>query len=105
MWLGSSITNMEPSKAVILLRNFATAALQANDTLLVGVDHCRDINKIKSAYSESSEQWKAYVKNGIRNAGVVLGRDAAHLTAGAENWELVTRWDAENGRHMVLLHS
>ncbi|OIW29130.1 hypothetical protein CONLIGDRAFT_682048 [Coniochaeta ligniaria NRRL 30616] len=100
MWLGSSVTNMEPAEAIAFLRNLATSGLQDDNMLLIGVDHCRDTDKIKAAYSETSGRWKAYVRNGIRNAGVLLGRHGAPLTAGAERWELVTRWDKENGRHM-----
>jgi uncharacterized SAM-dependent methyltransferase len=101
LWLGSSVTNMHLPEATNFLGRFATGALKAGDTFLVGVDHCRDIKKVKAAYSEESDCWKAYIRNGVKNAGAILGGDAAVKMNGGSNWEYVTRWDRVNGRHMV----
>lgn len=101
LWLGSSLSNMPLLEVITLLSKFVTGALKAGDTFLIGVDHCRDMDKVKAAYSESSDCWKAYVRNGVKNAGKVLGGDAATKLNGGLNWEYVTRWDAVNNRHMV----
>ncbi|CAI7592998.1 unnamed protein product [Penicillium viridicatum] len=105
LWLGSSLTNMSLPQASIFLGRFATGVLRAGDTLLVGVDHCRDIKKVKAAYSEESDCWRAYVRNGVKNAGAILGGDAAAKMNGGSNWDYVTRWDTVNGRHMRFVRS
>lgn len=102
MWLGSSFTNLPPSEAAGFLRNFASKdVLKPTDTLLVGLDRCRDVPKVKAAYSEDLDCWRAYIKNGVANAGSILGGDAINKLDGGSSWEYVARWDATEKKQMV----
>lgn len=109
MWLGSSFTNLRPTQAAQFLRKFTAAAttgkggstkgpnvLKRGDWMLVGIDRCRDIGKVKSAYSDKSIHWQRYGQNGLRNAAKITG--AAAL---ADEWTYVARWDESTGRHVV----
>lgn len=107
MWLGSSFTNLGPAQAADFLRQFTTAAttsssgtnaavLQRGDWMLVGIDRCRDVDKVKAAYSDRSVHWQSYGQNGLRNAAKVVG-DAALV----DDWTYVARWDESRGRHVV----
>lgn len=102
LWLGSSLSNLSPPDVAAFLRRFAIDdVLNPGDTLLIGLDRCRDVQKVKAAYSEQSESWKEFVRNGVRNAGLILGGDATSKLDGSSNWEYIGRWNAVDGKHMV----
>lgn len=102
LWLGSSLTNLHPADAVAHLQKFTgNDVLGPGDTILVGLDRCRDVSKVKSAYSESSQCWQAYMRNAVRSAGLILGGDAKSKLDESSSWEYVARWDSVNGKHMV----
>lgn len=104
LWLGSSFTNVPPTDAAEFLRQFTNEdILNPGDTIIVGLDRCRDVEKVKDAYREDSESWKAYIRNGVRNTGAILGNDAAMKLDGSGDWIYVARWDALEGKHMVRI--
>lgn len=97
MWLGSSFTNLRPVQASRFLWQFTRdGILRPGDFMLIGIDRCRDVDKVTAACSDSSEQWQQYIQNGLRSAAKIVG-DASL----AEDWTYVARWDAEEGRHVV----
>jgi uncharacterized SAM-dependent methyltransferase len=103
LWLGSSFTNVAPPSAAEFLRRFVTNdVLQAGDKLLIGIDRCQDVDKVKAAYWQGAECWKAYVRNGVKTAGMILGTDEAiSQLDGSSDWEYVARWDEVENRHVV----
>lgn len=97
MWLGSSFTNLKPVQAAKFLRQFTQeGVLQTGDFMLIGIDRCREVEKVTAAYSDTSERWQQYIQNGLYTAAHTVG-DASL----AEDWTYVARWDAEEGRHLV----
>ncbi|OAL55035.1 hypothetical protein IQ07DRAFT_596465 [Pyrenochaeta sp. DS3sAY3a] len=101
LWLSSSISNATPADAAIALRTFAgEAILRRGDTILVGLDRCRNANKVQAAYSEQSPCWKEYIRNGIRNAGAAVGLEATQYLDGGDNWDYISYSIPEEGRHM-----
>jgi uncharacterized SAM-dependent methyltransferase len=102
LWLGSSLSNLTPQDATKFLREFVTKdTLRPGDSLLIGLDRCRTDDKVKAAYSEDSKCWRDYIRNGVRNAGMIMGNEAAIQLDGGSNWEYVARWVAAEGKHMV----
>ncbi|EAW14925.1 L-histidine N(alpha)-methyltransferase [Aspergillus clavatus NRRL 1] len=101
MWLGSSFTNMKPTEAARFLRQFTrNGVLQPGDLMLVGIDRCRQVDKVMAAYSVSSPSWQRYVQNGMRNAAEILQEESL-----VGDWEYVARWDAAEGRHVRFAKS
>ncbi|KAI6914358.1 hypothetical protein KC318_g653 [Hortaea werneckii] len=97
MWLGSSFTNLNPLQAARFLRDFVeNGKLLPGDLLLVGIDRCRDVEKVTAAYSDSSQHWQRYVQNGLLNAAKSIGEATL-----ANDWTYVARWDPLKGRHLV----
>jgi uncharacterized SAM-dependent methyltransferase len=100
MWLGSSFTNLVPQEAARFLRQFSCdSIMQAGDFMLVGIDRCRDIVKVKAAYNERSRCWQDYVLNGVSTAADLTNLPG--LYSSGDDWEYVARWDADQGRHVV----
>ena len=103
-WLGSSITNLSPQEAAnFLCKLAADDVLKSDDTLLIGLDRCRDVEKVKAAYGEYSDCWQTYIKNGIRNAGALIGGNATSKLDGGQDWVYVARWDSLRNKHMVRI--
>ncbi|QMW46651.1 hypothetical protein G4B11_010106, partial [Aspergillus flavus] len=101
MWLGSSFTNLKPVQAAKFLRQFTQeGVLQTGDFMLIGIDRCREVEKVTAAYSDTSERWQQYIQNGLYTAAHTVG-DASL----AEDWTYVARWDAEEGRHLRFVRS
>ena len=99
LWLGSSFTNVAPRSAAEFLRQFVTnEILQAGDKLLIGIDRCQDVDKIKAAYCPGAGCWRAYVRNGVKTAGMILG---VSQLDGSPDWEYVARWDVVERKHVV----
>jgi len=101
LWLGSSFSNLTPPDAAKFLQKFATdAILKPRDSILIGLDRCRTVDKVKAAYGEDSKCWRAYIKNGVRNAGMIIGNEAVAQLDGGSNWKYVARWVEAEGKHM-----
>jgi len=107
LWLGSSFTNVPPPSAAKFLRRFVTNdILQVGDKFLIGIDRCQDVDRIKAAYWQGAECWRAYVRNGVKTAGMILGvDDAMSQLDGGSDWEYVARWDANEGKHVRFVRS
>lgn len=100
LWLGSSLTNMTPAEGVGFLGRLARECLRPQDTLLVGVDICRDIETVMTAYGTS--RWHTYIANGLGNARRILGAPGAKIFGDpARDWEYVACWDPVDSRHVV----
>ncbi|KAE8315332.1 histidine-specific methyltransferase [Aspergillus transmontanensis] len=101
MWLGSSFTNLKPVQAAKFLRQFTQeGVLQTGDFMLIGIDRCRDVEKVTAAYSDTSERWQQYIQNGLYTAAHTVGDESL-----AEDWTYVARWDAEKGCHVRFVRS
>lgn len=73
--------------------------------MLIGLDRCRNVEKVEAAYGESCQCWQDYIRNGIKSAGLSLGGQAEDVLDGSENWNYVGRWDEDEGRHMRFARS
>ncbi|KAJ6005672.1 Ergothioneine biosynthesis protein 1 [Penicillium sp. IBT 35674x] len=95
--MGSSIGNFNRSDAAGFLGGFSKL-LGPSDFLLIGLDACKDPEKVYSAYNDSQGVTRAFYENGLRHANSVLGFEAFR----PGDWEVVTGYDTENGCHQAF---
>jgi uncharacterized SAM-dependent methyltransferase len=107
LWFGSSITNMDPEEVISFLRSLSSDHMpHVDDKILIGIDLCGDVDKIKASYGENFPIREQFMRNAIQNTGEILGGDARGILDGhAERWEYVARWDSASRRHMVSVAS
>ncbi|WEW57397.1 hypothetical protein PRK78_002864 [Emydomyces testavorans] len=95
--MGSSIGNFAQSEAASLLGGFART-LGPNDSLLIGLDSCKDPQKVFRAYHDSKNVTRKFYLNGLVNANSILGFDAFQ----GDEWDVVGEYDEENGCHKAF---
>jgi EasF-like predicted methyltransferase len=91
LYLGSTLGNFEKADAAEFLSSFA----QADCSFLLGLDGCKDEERVLNAYNDPDGMNHRFVKNGLKHANRVLGREAFDL----DKWRVVGDWDAEKGAH------
>lgn len=99
LWLGSSAGNFSLEGVAAFLRTWAAEALRegSRDSMLVGLDGCKDGEKVLLAYNDPKGLTRDFILNGLWNANAVLG--TPHFVPG--EWEYVGEWNAEEGRHQA----
>ncbi|KAI9757176.1 MAG: hypothetical protein M4579_003566 [Chaenotheca gracillima] len=94
--LGSSIGNFSRPEAADFLASFARA-LRRTDWLLIGLDGCKDPEKVFHAYNDREGVTHDFYRNGLIHANEVLGESAFVL----DDWNIFGEYDAEAGRHQA----
>ncbi|KAI9718460.1 MAG: hypothetical protein M1828_006705 [Chrysothrix sp. TS-e1954] len=92
--LGSSIGNFGRADAASFLKGFGDA-LGPCDSLLVGIDSCKDAKRVWHAYNDRKNVTQRFYMNGLRHANRVLGTDAFKL----DEWKAVGEFSREKGCH------
>ncbi|KAA1474686.1 hypothetical protein DENSPDRAFT_804521 [Dentipellis sp. KUC8613] len=95
MLLGSSLGNFACGADTEFLKSLPLRP-GSGDTLLLGLDHCQDEEKIVPAYNDAKGLTKSFVMNGLKGAGRALGDEALF---DENKWEYVGRYDAHNHCH------
>ncbi|KIW01917.1 dimethylhistidine N-methyltransferase [Verruconis gallopava] len=96
--MGSSIGNFARHEAVRFLRSFSDV-LQTSDVLLIGIDACKDPDKVFRAYNDSQGVTHEFVLNGLQHANQLLGHDAFDV----EKWRVIGEYDEVNGKHHAFV--
>jgi uncharacterized SAM-dependent methyltransferase len=98
---------MDPEEVIFFLRSLSSDHMpHKDDKILIGIDLCGDVDKIKASYGENFPIREQFMRNAIQNTGEILGGDASGILDGhAERWEYVARWDSASRRHMVSVAS
>ena len=96
--MGSSIGNFKRHEAIGFLKEFA-ATLQPGDNLLIGVDACKDADKVYHAYNDKEGVTHDFVLNGLKQANRLLGTEAFNL----DHWKVIGEFDVEAGRHHAFV--
>lgn len=99
LWLGSSAGNFNLEGVAGFLRTWAADALRAgsHDSMLIGLDGCKDGEKVLLAYNDPQGLTRDFILNGLWNANEVLG--TSYFVPG--EWGYVGEWNAEEGRHQA----
>ncbi|TFK24379.1 hypothetical protein FA15DRAFT_417191 [Coprinopsis marcescibilis] len=85
IFLGSSIGNFPRKDAAPFLRSLPLRP-GAGDTLLLGLDHDNDKEKIERAYNDCKGYTKRFKMNALKNAGRTLGDDSLF---NEDKWEYI----------------
>ncbi|TCD60398.1 hypothetical protein EIP91_010236 [Steccherinum ochraceum] len=101
LFLGSSLGNFTPGEDAAFLRSLPLKPGSGN-TLLLGLDHTNEGEKIESAYNDSQGITRAFIMNGLKNAGRVLGDESLFDET---KWEYVGKYNAEKRRHEAYYRS
>ncbi|PYH48472.1 uncharacterized protein BP01DRAFT_371431 [Aspergillus saccharolyticus JOP 1030-1] len=75
LWMGNTIANMELVKAASLLASFRQACAAVPCAFVVGVDGCRDEERLAAAYDMSQGPFYAFMRNGLVTANRLLGAE------------------------------
>lgn len=94
--MGSSIGNFTHSSAAEFLGGFSKI-LGPSDFMLVGLDGCKDPEKVFRAYNDSEGVTRQFYENGLSHANRVLGYEAFKH----DDWEIVTGYDTDQGCHQA----
>jgi EasF-like predicted methyltransferase len=96
--MGSSIGNFSREDGAGFLRNIS-AALQPGDALLVGIDACKNPEKVFHAYNDRDGVTHKFILNGLIHANRLLGYDAFDI----KQWRVIGEYDNTNGRHHAFV--
>lgn len=94
MSMGSSIGNFTRSEAAGFLREFAKTLL-SSDSMLIGLDSCKDPEKVFKAYNDSKGITRQFYLNGLQHANAILG----HNYFKNDEWDVVGTYDGDDGCH------
>ncbi|KAL7274068.1 hypothetical protein RUND412_003052 [Rhizina undulata] len=100
LWLGSSIGNFDREGAADFIQNFTRDALApgSKDCMLIGVDGCKDMEKVYTAYNDPHGVTERFILEGLWNANKILGGE--YFKHG--DWEYVGEWNGTLGRHQAF---
>lgn len=97
MSMGSSLGNFSRSGAADFLSRFAKV-LGPFDCMVIGLDACKNSEKVYKAYNDSKGITRRFYENGLLNANSVLGSEVFDL----DKWEVVTHYDPIEGHHQAF---
>ncbi|KAK2733980.1 hypothetical protein FQN55_003076 [Onygenales sp. PD_40] len=92
--MGSSIGNFTRADAAQFLHGFSKV-LGSSDTMLLGIDSCKNPEKVFKAYNDSYGVTRDFYLIGLSNANSILGFDAFKI----EEWDVVGLYDEVAGCH------
>lgn len=94
--MGSSIGNFTRPEAARFLNQFSKM-LGPSDSMLIGIDSCKDPEKVYKAYNDSQGVTKDFYMIGLSHANSILGFDVFKK----EDWDVIGVYDEEAGCHMA----
>lgn len=95
--LGSSIGNFNRADAAQFLAGFSET-LSSTDSMLIGLDACKDPDKVFKAYNDSEGVTHQFYTNGLVRANSILGSEAFRV----EDWDAFGAYDEVNGCHQAF---
>jgi L-histidine Nalpha-methyltransferase / hercynylcysteine S-oxide synthase len=91
LFLGSTLGMFLHGEDAAFLNTLPLRA-DKGDTLLIGIDMCRDIPRIERAYNDTAGVSRRFILNGLKTAGRALGDESLFPQ---EKWEYKTRFNVE----------
>lgn len=96
--LGSSIGNFERQAGADFVKQFADI-LQPGDSMLIGLDGCKDPERVYHAYNDRDDVTHQFILNGLKHANRLLQTEAFNF----QIWRVVGEFDAAAGRHHAFV--
>ncbi|PVH94617.1 hypothetical protein DM02DRAFT_692683 [Periconia macrospinosa] len=94
LWLGSSLGNFERNEVAGFVSGFQ-AALQPGDTMLIGIDSCKNGERVYHAYNDRENVTHQFILNGLKHANRIMGKTEFY----PDEWEVQGEYDEEKGCH------
>ncbi|KAI0742291.1 histidine-specific methyltransferase [Daedaleopsis nitida] len=91
LFLGSSISNFTRGEDAAFLKSLPLRP-GSSDTLLIGMDHCDNAERIKASYNDHKGLTRSFILNGLVSAGRTLGDDTLF---DQQKWESSGRYNEE----------
>lgn len=98
LWLGSSLGNFKRHEVAPFLAGFRDA-IQPGDSMVVGIDSCKDPDRVYHAYNDRHNVTHAFIMNGLKHANSLMQYEAFKI----EDWEVIGEYDKEAGRHHAFV--
>ena len=98
LWLGSSIGNLTRPEAGDFLAAFS-GTLSPQDTMLIGVDACRDEDKVYKAYNDREGKTHQFILNGLKHANRLIGKEI--FLEG--DWKVIGEYNEQDNRHQAFV--
>ncbi|KAF2829516.1 hypothetical protein CC86DRAFT_286753 [Ophiobolus disseminans] len=98
LWLGSSLGNFKRHEVSPFLAGFGEA-IQSGDTMLIGIDSCKDADRVYHAYNDRENVTHEFIINGLRHANELMDETAFNT----EDWKVIGEYDQEAGRHHAFV--
>lgn len=95
--LGSSIGNFGHADAASFLRQYSQL-LGPTDSIIIGLDGCKDKDRVYRAYNDSKGITRRFYLNGLAHANQVLGYDAFK----PDQWDIDCLYDEVDGCHRAF---
>ncbi|KAF2203187.1 hypothetical protein GQ43DRAFT_367436 [Delitschia confertaspora ATCC 74209] len=99
LWLGSSLGNFRREDAGQFLAKFQDA-LQPADNMLIGIDSCKDPDRVYHAYNDKENVTHSFILNGLAHANRILDQEDNFKL---EDWKVIGEYDIKAGRHHAFL--
>lgn len=95
--LGSTLGSFQRHEVTDFIKSFTASESTTgrSPSYLIGLDGCKDPDRVFKAYNDPEGANQRFVKNGLYRANQILGYDAFDL----DHWHVKGVWEAENGRH------
>ncbi|KAI9814362.1 MAG: hypothetical protein M1826_002274 [Phylliscum demangeonii] len=97
MSLGSSVGNFNRADAADFLGR-VVQGFGPKDSVLIGLDACKDPEKVFHAYNDEGGVTHAFLRNGLAQANTLLGKAVFRQ----EDWTVIGEYDAAAGRHQAF---
>jgi EasF-like predicted methyltransferase len=104
--LGSTLGSFSREEAATFFRGFAEAidhsvngAKKTEPLVIIGIDGCHEREKVWPAYNDSDSRNERFIKNALKHANTVLGKQIFHQ----DEWDRLGEWNAVLGRHEQYL--
>ncbi|KAH8696526.1 putative N-methyltransferase [Talaromyces proteolyticus] len=97
MSMGSSLGNFNHLAAADFLSQFAKL-LGPADSMIIGLDGCKDRGKVYKAYNDSKGITRRFYINGLVHANNILGYEAFKL----DQWDIECLYDEYDGCHRAF---
>ncbi|KAF2703649.1 hypothetical protein K504DRAFT_463379 [Pleomassaria siparia CBS 279.74] len=98
LWLGSSMGNFKRHEVPPFLAGFRDA-LQPGNSMLIGIDSCKDPSRVYHAYNDRENVTHDFTLNGLKHANRIMEEEAFNL----DDWEAIGEYDTEAGRHHAFV--
>lgn len=98
LWLGSSLGNFKRHEVPPFLAGFGDA-IQPGDTMLIGIDSCKDADRVFHAYNDRENVTNDFILHGLKHANELMNEMVFKI----EDWEAIGEYDEQEGRHHTFV--